>query len=289
MPPNEEVEKETVEFELDEEEQQLEVPTQGNFTSIQEEMDIEIGPEEEEPNDEMKKLVEQLAESNANLEKLKSTSASDAATKAVSDVVDRLAAKLNPPSRPNTNLPPQETEEAFAKRINEAGYEEGLYKTVSEINDRKMAPMFNQAIQSNIYHGRRYIELDSEKKPFLAKYRQEIEQEVMNTPPQVLYNDPTAYEKAYSTVMGRHQEEVMESKLDVLVNEKVEKLMAEKLKGIKPDKKRISFTESGGVPAAEKSRAKGRLTPQEAATAKAMNISNAEYYQFKQRKLKGGM
>ena len=152
-----------------------------------------------------------------------------------------------------------------------------------------MAPMYNQGIQSNLYHGRRYVELDPEKKPFLDKYRQEVEQEVMNTPPQVLFNDPTAYEKAYSTVMGRHQEEVINSKLDVLVNEKVEKLMAEKLKAVKPDKKRISFTESGGVPAAEKSKTKGRLTPKEHEMAKQMNISKSEFYHWKQRKLKGGM
>ena len=287
--PNEE-EKETVEFEIDEDNKQPDIPIEHDWSVQQDDLEIEIGPEEAEPTDEMKALVDQLAESNAKLEQVKTSSASDAATKAVSDVVDKLAAKLSPTQqKPAVAQLPQETEEAFAKRINETGYDEGIYKAISEVQDRKNAPIYNQGIQANLYHGRRYIELDPEKKPFLDKYRQEVEQEVMNTTPQVLFNDPTAYEKAYSTVMGRHQEEVINSKLDELVNEKVEKIMAEKLKTVKPDKKRISFTESGGVPAAESKKTVGRLTPQEAATAKAMNISNQEFYHYKQRKLKGGM
>ncbi len=287
MPKEEE--KETVEFEI-EDEKQPEIPIQQDWSIPQDDTEIEIVPERAEPTDEMKVLVDQLAESNAELEQVKAASTSDAATKAMSEAVDKLTAKINPvQNKPAVAQLPQETEEAFAKRINETGYDEGIYKAISEVQDRKNAPIYNQGIQSNLYHGRRYIELDPEKKPYLDKYRQEVEQEVMSTPPQVLFNDPTAYEKAYSTVMGRHQEEVMNSKLDELVNEKVEKIMTEKLKNVKGDKKRISFTESGGVPAAEKGKTIGRLTPQEAASAKAMNISNQEFYHYKQRKLKGGV
>jgi len=289
MPKEEE--QETVEFEI-EDDKHPEIPIEHDWSVQQDEnLEIEIGPDEGEPTDEMKALVDQLAESNAELEKVKTASASDAATKAVSDVVDKLAAKLSPvQTKPAVAQLPQETEEVFAKRINETGYDEGIYKAISEVQDRKNAPIYNQGIQSNLYHGRRYVELDPEKKPFLDKYRQEVEQEVMQTPPQVLFNDPTAYEKAYSTVMGRHQEEVVNAKLDELVNEKVEKIMAEKLKNVKGDKtKRISFTESGGVPAAEKAKTIGRLTPKEAQMARQMNISNQEFYQWKQRKLKGGM
>ena len=109
----------------------------------------------------------------------------------------------------------------------------------------------------------------------------------MQTPQEVLYNDPTAYERAFSTVMGRHQEEVMQSKLKDLVDAEVQKQVAEKLKDIKPDKKRISFTESGGVPGGEKSKKTGRITPKEAEMAKQMNISNQDFFTWKQRQ-KGG-
>ena len=289
MPPKEE-EQETVEFEL-EEETLPEVPLKQDWSMPQDDdLEIEIGPEEAKPNDEMKALVDQLAESNTKLAEANKASTESTANQAVATAIDKLTKGLNPArTQPQASAIPQETEEIFAKRINETGYDEGLYKAISEVQDRKNAPIYNQAIQTNIYQGRRFIELDSAKKVFFDKYRQEVEQEVMNTAPQVLYADPTAFEKAYNTVIGRHQEEVVESKVKDLVDAEVKKQVTEALKTVKPDKKRISYTESGGVPAVEKKKTVGRLTPQEAATAKAMNISNQEFYHYKQRKLKGGM
>ena len=113
MPP-ESNENETVEFEIEDLEQP-DLPFKPDWSIPKEDMEIEVGPEDAEPNEEMSALIKKLEESNAEVDKLKTTSSGDAATKAVSDVVDRLAEKLNPPQqRPQPQQLPQETEEALS-------------------------------------------------------------------------------------------------------------------------------------------------------------------------------
>lgn len=261
------------------------------FSSPYGEVDVEVVPEETEPSSdkEREKLEESIRETQERLKNLEGPKTDDVST-VVAQAVDRLTEKLSSPQSPPLQpqqRQPQETEEEFKAKLDKKFYEEGFYDTMTEFSQKKLAPLFNQVIQNNLYFGKRFLEQDDKTREFYKKYQAEIDQEVLSMTPDKLYNDPSSYERAYSIVAGRHQEEILQDKLQVLVEQEVQKRMAA-LGPTKAGPARIPFSESGLTPKPSKEKEKVQITEQERKRATSLGIRPEDYAQWKRDKLQGG-
>lgn len=175
-----------------------------------------------------------------------------------------------------------ESEEAFRKRLSENFYDDPVGSLEAFIG-RKLAPEIQRLAANNLYHSRRYLELDPEKKDLYKKYKKEIDQVVQRMPNEAKLSDPEIYEKAYKQVMSDNIDAIVEAKIKERLGTLGEQTTEEpKVTSTRPPQ----HSEVGGNPNPGLGRpAKRRvaLTPEEKRLAEIRGVSPEQYAAWKMR------
>ncbi len=195
-----------------------------NFESMPaDQYDITVGegePEVETPESK-EALIAEVAKLKENLEGL---AAQADTNKALREAVQDLGKNIQPQA-PVMQQPqaPVETEEEFKKRVDEGQFEGSLYDLMAEFQKRKIGPEVQSILQSNLYHSKRFVELDPKMGLVFKKYESEIENEIAQLPPVQKLKVPDIYKKVTELVASRHMDEIMSETVEARVAEEVKK------------------------------------------------------------------
>jgi hypothetical protein len=191
-----------------------------------EDLEIAVGPEPEKKSDVVTLTPQEF-------EALK---ASGDSAKAVKDGIEGLASRLSVPAPAvaPANAPQETAEEFFEKNSDDIfDKEKGpklLRKFTKLVSEQEYGGIL-RGLSTTLANTRK--ELLEAKDPHFKKYKAEVEALVAGQPQEVQLS-PDVYERAWTVVRQRHQSEIEEE----TVNDKVSKLVDEKLKalGIDPSK-----------------------------------------------------
>ena len=241
---------------------------------------IVLGPGEEAPEEESEETADdsKMTLSRDEFEALRNKSDS---TSALTESFKTLAEKLNrdPETPANVAQKPGESEEEFAKRLEEMMFKPGQTgKAIQEAILRYVSPAIQQSMGAAIEAHKRVLELDPDTGPKFKRYKDEIEKKV-GALPQNQRLMPGAYKWAYDQVVSEHQGEIIEE----LVAERVAKALEEQ--GIGPAGERKPAQKFDGetgmsAPAAGKRR-KIYVKPEHYRQAELLNMDIQDYLRAK--------
>lgn len=250
-----------------------EIPDMTFQEEMDEEIEVIIGNQEDEKPAEKEPDPEKIALQ----ERLEALEASLTAQREQVDLVGAVKELAqNRQAAPVVTQPqgPVETEEEFKARLNE-NWVDDPYALLMEFNQKKIAPLAQELLATNVIHSKRDLERDPERKDTYKQYEAEIEAEVNSIPPELKIKDPDVYAKAHDRVIGRHINEVIALKVQEALGETKEKPAVTAAP--------VSHTERGGVGGPPKKRVL-RLTPEEAQRAAITGVSQEDYARTLERR-----
>jgi hypothetical protein len=200
------------------EEQELEVFVKGRDVIPEEESEEDKVPEEYKSLTK-KQLVEMLSKAQEESNQAAALQA------AVSSLGEKLS---KPSSTPHGfEVSPQkkgESDEEYAKRINETLFGDNPYQVLQEVIRREVQPLLHGIQSQTVQQAKQLLERDEEKGPIFKKYKEEIESMVAAMPAEHR-NNPGVYEFALNQIQIRHMDEIIQDRV---------RMELEKAKGDEP-------------------------------------------------------
>jgi hypothetical protein len=247
---------------------------------LSDDIEVIIGNQEPEPEAEPEPDPEKVALK----ERLEALEASLVAQReqvdlvgAIKDLTSNQPVQSPVPQQVNQ---PVETEEELEARLNE-NWVDNPYKAMLEFQQKKVAPLAQEMMANNVFHSKKDLERDPERKETFVKYRSEIEEEVSKVLPQEKFRDPEVYTRAHDRVVSRHINEIIASKVQ-------EAIAAQSGEETKIDPPPVSHSERGGPGVPQKTKTI-RLTAAQAERARSIGLSNQQYYRILERRKQGGV
>jgi Asp-tRNA(Asn)/Glu-tRNA(Gln) amidotransferase A subunit family amidase len=263
----------------------------GSFTAYQPDIEI-IDPSELEEADrrDFDEIKEALKATQEELKSLKGGYTNQPASDP--NQANAIAQAIKEAVSQNQQQPEKarRTPQQLAEEINSEFYDKGPYETMMKFQRETMGPVLDQATGQILSLQKRILELDPNRSKTYKKYREEIDREVQRMTPEQRFYDSEAYIKAHDRVMGGHQEEVMEDRLQEMLRKELEKMGVTPggtAGGQKPKpQQRTSFSETVQNPGSAKAvgnKKKVALTPQEKQFAYARGMTMEQYADWKSR------
>jgi hypothetical protein len=161
-------------------------------------------------------LVAKLKQEQEQLNVLKQQADSVAAiTSGLNNLNDNLT-KRPQVSQIQQPQKPQMSEEEFREYYNKKAFDDPLGAQM-ELFSKKIEPVLNKVIGTNLYHARNNLSLHPDKKETFAKYQDEIDRQVNEWQvqnPSAVATDPKIYEKAYEQVVSHHIDDIVKLRVD---------------------------------------------------------------------------
>ena len=198
-------------------------------TFLDENEDIEID-EAGTPPPEVK-TVEEVAELESLKTQLQAQQAKIAELNTRGQIREELAPLLSQLGQPQQQQQivqqPQETDEAFGKRLDDSYLETGITGAMDEYFARRLRPEVQRLMQNNLYTSRRLAMLDPEKGPLYTKYRVDVDNYIAQLPPQKKLYSPDIYDEAINTVSMQHGDEILKEQVAQALEAEREKIKEE--------------------------------------------------------------
>ena len=184
---------------------------------------------------------------------------------------------------PAPQPPPGMSPAELAEYVKEKLYEDPV-GSMDKYFQYKIAPEVRNLMQNNLNISRRFLQLDPERSSTYAQYGAEIDQEMINVPPQTKLSDVDIYQKVHDQVVSRHAGDIIKTKVEAAVKEALAKQAAPA--PVKPGVKPVTYTEVGTNPPVAKGSQKVYLTPAEdlARRTTGGNVTPKVYYAYLKRK-----
>lgn len=171
---------------------------------------------------------------------------------------------------------PTETIEQYNERLREEILENPV-KALEEFSIKKFGPIINELVGNNLSVSRRFMELDPDDGDFFKKHQEEIDKFVNSLPDQEKLRDKNVYKRATRQIKMEHIDELVESKVQALINKKVENRA--------PGTVSSGYSESSVNPRPTVVKRESKvLTREEAAKADLYGISKEDYYDYLKRR-----
>lgn len=178
-----------------------------------------------------------------------------------------------------------ESEEEFRERIKNEIYDDPV-KALEGVISKKLTPEIRRLAQNNLYHSRKYLEIDPEKGDNFKKYQKEIDSVVQKMGNDAKLGDPEVYQKAYQQVMASH--------IDDIVSDRVKKALEEqgssKERGDGIPSDGGSYHESGlqSPPPNGKKKQRIRITEEDRKKAPIRGMNAHDFAKLRTLREKGG-